>query len=112
MLSKRKKGKKKTAHTEEEENVHWADVLVDCILSILSRNESPYPSAPLRDAGELLFKYFTDDMTSAGVSSLLDVLVQEMDTSNQDNEEDIEEDVEMEAEEGDITDDDDDDDDE
>lgn len=107
----RKKGKKKTAHTEEEENVHWADVLVDCILSILSRNESPYPSAPLRDAGELLFKYFTDDMTSAGVSSLLDVLVQEMDTSNQDNEEDIEEDVEMEAEEGDITDDDDDDDD-
>lgn len=103
----RKKGKKKTAHVEEEENVYWADVLVDCILSILSRNESPYPSAPLRDAGELLFKYFTDDMTSAGVGSLLDVLVQETDMSNQDNK-DIEEDAEMEAEEDNITDDDDD----
>lgn len=97
---KKGKKKKKAAHPDEEENVYWADVLVDCILSILSRNESPYPSAPLKDAGELLFRYFTDDMTSAGISSLLDVLVQEMDMSNQ-NEEDMEDEAESgEEEEG------------
>ncbi len=86
----------------DEENVEWQDVLVDCILSVISRNEAPYPSAPLRDSGELLFRYFSGDILRNGLSSMLDVLVQPLDeigTHDKESEDDGGDDIEMDESE-------------
>jgi len=83
---------------EDDEPVFWADVLVDCVLSVVSRNETPYPSAPLRDAGELLFRYFSADVTRQGLASLFEILVQSLDgAANQAREDGDDEDEGMMA---------------
>ena len=76
--ARRKKRGAASASDTADGDVHWADVLVDCVLSVISRNETPYPSAPLRDAGELLFRYFSGDVTRQGLASLFDVIVQSL----------------------------------
>lgn len=71
--------------------LRWEDALVDCLLSILSRNESPYPSAPLRDAGEITFRAFAEDITSEGLNSIKDVILQDVDGDGQGSEDSDEE---------------------
>lgn len=70
-FSPRQRGK-----NDHVEGIQWQDVLVDCILSVLSRNEAPYPSAPLRDSGELLFRYFSAEISKNGLSSMFEVLME------------------------------------
>ena len=107
---KNKRAKKVPEHGEigDDVSVFWADVLVDCVLSVISRNETPYPSAPLRDAGELLFRYFSADITRQGLASLFDVLVQSLDGAANQARQDGDDDEEMDVD--DDSDDDDDDD--
>ena len=82
----------------KQDDIFWADVLVDCVLSIISRNEAPYPSAPLRDAGELLFRNFTGDLTSNGLSSLIDILLQALDAPQGHDENSEDEEMEEDGE--------------
>ena len=63
-------------------DIYWGDALIDCILSILSKNERPFPSAPIRDAGELVFRAFTDDIRADGMVSLFTVIEQELDAES------------------------------
>lgn len=84
------------------DDILWQDVLVDCMLSIISRNEAPYPSAPLRDSAESLFRYYSTDISRNGLTTLLDVLVQSLDETPQEKElgeddEEVEMATEMEA---------------
>jgi hypothetical protein len=72
---------------EVEELVHWADALVDIILSIFSRNEAPLPSAPLRDAAERLFKTFTSHVTATGIDDLLQIVAKPLDEKEEDGDE-------------------------
>lgn len=78
FATKKKKRSASAGSNGSDVDVFWADVLVDCVLSVISRNETPYPSAPLRDAGELLFRYFSADVTRQGLASLFDVIVQSL----------------------------------
>ena len=80
-------GKKK----QEEDVPRWEDALVDIVLSILSRNESPFPSAPLRDAAERVFKSFASHVTATGVQDLLQVIAKPLDEKDAEDGEDGEE---------------------
>jgi len=71
---------------EDEESVHWADALVDILLSIFSRNEAPLPSAPLRDAAERLFKTFASHVTATGIDDLLQIVAKPLDEKEVDDE--------------------------
>ena len=61
------------------------------MLSILSRNESPFPSAPLRDAAERVFKSFASHVTATGVQDLLQVIAKPLDEKDAEDGEDGEE---------------------
>ncbi|KAL4543898.1 hypothetical protein Ndes2437B_g01704 [Nannochloris sp. 'desiccata'] len=71
---------------EDEESVHWADALVDIILTIFSRNEAPLPSAPLRDAAERLFKTVASHITATGIDDLLQIVAKPLDEKEDDDE--------------------------
>ena len=93
-------GADKSNEEEGEEAVHWEDALVDIVLTILSRNETPLPSAPLRDAAERLFKAFASHVTATGVEDLLQVVARPVDEKESDDEsEGDESDEEMEEDE-------------
>ena len=87
----------KKGGNSHEESIQWQDVLVDCILSVISRNEAPYPSAPLRDSGELLFRYFSADVSRNGLFSMFDVLVQSLDEAGAKDKESDDDDDLMDA---------------
>lgn len=50
------------------------NVLLDLLLSLLSRPSAPLPSAPLREACEATFRAFADCLTSTGMQDLLRVV--------------------------------------
>lgn len=50
----------------DDEQPHWHDTLMDVLLSLLARNATPLPSAPLRDAVEHVFRAFADNLTATG----------------------------------------------
>lgn len=82
---------KKTAgddDDEEDDSIFWSDALVDVVLTLLSRNESPLPSAPLRDAAERVFKSFAGEITSTGVRDLLQVITRSFDDKDDDVDDD------------------------
>ena len=73
-----------------DESTYWGDVLIDCVLTILSRNDHPYPSAPLRDAVEILFRNFAEATRRNGLKALLSVMTQGVQTEGSDIEEEEE----------------------
>jgi len=73
-----------------EDSVFWADALVDAILSILARNEAPFPSAPLRDSAERAFRAFAPEVTPTGVGDLLRVVTKKIDEKDDAEEEEEE----------------------
>ena len=79
-------GRADTTH----ESTYWGDVLIDCILTMLSRNDHPYPSAPLRDAGEILFRHFAEATRRNGLQAFLSVMTQGVETEGSDREDDDE----------------------
>ena len=67
----------------------WADVLMDIILSTLSRNEAPLASFVLRHAAEKTFKAFVSDFNRTGLQDMLQVVMQPLgQQSAKDSEED------------------------
>jgi DNA polymerase phi len=90
-------------HAKQDEGVHWADALVDVILAVMSRNESPLPSAPVRDAAQRTFRVFASEVTSTGVEDLLAVVTQPLDQRDRDEEisgSDVDEEGEAQSGEG------------
>ncbi|KAI8807296.1 DNA polymerase phi-domain-containing protein [Cladochytrium replicatum] len=83
-----RKRKAPTEGNEDEEEPRPTDVLVDIIISLLSR-----PSAHLRTLSERAFRAFCGELTSTGLSLLIQVLQTEpgsTDFENNDEEDDVE----------------------
>ena len=75
---------------------HWADVMVDIMLSLLGRSGDALPFGPLREACEALFRAFVEQVTPQGFGDMVRV-VQQVGEPQADEEE--EEDVFEEEEE-------------
>lgn len=75
-----------------DDGVHWADALVDILLSILAANQVPFPSAPLRDAAERVFRAFAADVSATGIQDLLAVVERPLDQKEGEDEDDGDED--------------------
>lgn len=88
-------GAPKESATLEMGVPHWADTLVDVLLSLLARPSNTLPCAPIRDAAEVTFRVFCSDLTATGLEDMLRIMRRPLSgpaESEEEEEEDEEED--------------------